>query len=72
MTATIVDLPVGAQLEREIDGIEAQDHDAVLRATIAKRVEIAKAKLSTLQSHEAVFSASKARLMARLTGRDDA
>lgn len=72
MAATIVDLPVGAQLEREIDGIEAQDHDAVVRATIAKRVEIAKAKLSPLKSHDTVFAASKARLMARLAGRDDA
>lgn len=72
MGVAIVDLPAGVQLEREIDGIEAQDHDAVVQATVARRVEIANAKLSPLKSHKEVFAASKARLMARLAGRDDA
>lgn len=68
MASTVVDLPVGAQLEHEIDAIEAQEHDAVVGATIAKRVKIADAKSVPMQSHEDVFSASKARLMARLAG----
>lgn len=72
MASTVVDLPVGAQLEHEIDAIEAQEHDAVVGATIVERVKIADAKSAPLQSHEEVFAASKARLMARLAGNADA
>ena len=72
MASTVVDLPAGAQLEHEIDVIETQDHDAVVGATIAKRVKIADAKSVPLQSHNDVFAASKARLMARLSGSTDA
>jgi hypothetical protein len=68
----MVDLPAGAQLQSEIDVIEVQHHDAVVSATIVKRVKIADAKTSSLQSHEDVFAASKARLMARLSGSADA
>lgn len=68
MASTVVDLPVGAQLEHEIDAIEAQDHDVVVTATVAKRVKLADVKADSLQSHEDVFTASKARLMARLAG----
>ena len=71
MASTVVDLPFGAQLEHEIDVIEAQDHDRVVSATIVKRVKIADAKAAPLQSHEDVFAASKARLMARLSGNAD-
>jgi hypothetical protein len=72
MATTVVDLPGGAQLEHEIDKIEAQDHDAVVSATVARRVKIADAKSASLQAHEDVFAASKARLMARLAGSADA
>lgn len=72
MAFTVVDLPIGAQLEHEIDAIEAQEHDAIVGASIAKRVKIADAKSAPLQSHEDVFAASKARLMARLAGNTDA
>jgi hypothetical protein len=72
MASTVVDLPVGSRLEHEIDAIEAQDHDAVVSATVAKRVKIANAKATPLKAHEDVFVASKARLMARLSGNADA
>lgn len=72
MVPTVIDLPGGAELEHEIDAIEAQGHDAVVRATITKRLKIADIKLVSLRSHDDVFAASKARLMARLAGNGDA
>ena len=72
MSSTVVDLPGGAQLEHEIDAIETQDHDAAVKATIVKRLEIADAKFSPLRAHGDVFATSRARLMARLAGNDDA
>ena len=72
MASIPVELPSGEQLQREIDAIEAEDHDAVVKATIEKRVKIADAKSAPLQSHDEVFATSKARLMARLSGKTDA
>jgi hypothetical protein len=72
MASTAIDLPVGSQLEHEIDAIEAQDHNEVVRATVVKRLKLADAKAGSLESHEDVFAASKARLMARLAGNTDA
>lgn len=72
MGSTAVQLPTGAALEQEIDAIEAHDYDAAISKVIVERVKIADARLTPLQHHGAAFTASRARLMARLAGDADA
>ena len=70
-TATL-DLPTGAALEREIENIEAQSHDARVRKTIAERMAIARDPATVFVPHDDVFPASKARLLAKLTDKANA
>jgi hypothetical protein len=71
-TATLA-LPTGAALEREIENIEAQSqsqsHDERIRKTIAERIAIANNPATVFVPHDDVFSASKARLLAKLSGK---
>lgn len=71
MASSTVELPGGVQLEQEIFAIEVEEHDAVVSATIAKRVKIADVNAAPLQRHEDVFAASKTRLMERMAGKVD-
>ena len=70
-TATL-DLPTGVALEREIENIEAKSHDARVRKTIAERMAIARDPATVFVPHDDVFSASKARLLAKLTDKANA
>ncbi len=70
-TATL-DLPSGTALEREIENIEAQSHDERVRKTIAERMAIASDSATVFVPHDEVFSASKARLLAKLTDKANA
>ena len=71
-TATTLDLPTGAALEREIESIEAQSHDEHIRKAIAERMAIARDPQTIFIPHDDVFSASKARLLAKLSGKANA
>lgn len=72
MSSTVIGLPAGQQLEHQLDEIEAQDHDAAVRVVIEKRIKAADVANGAMQSHNDVFAAYKARLMARLSGAVDA
>jgi hypothetical protein len=66
MTTTTLPIPSGIDLEREIEAIEVQSHDAEIRKTIAERVEIANNAQTKFVSHKEAFAASQARLLAKL------
>ncbi len=72
MKPSILDLPTGRTLEREIADIEAHDHDQRIRDVIAQRITLANDPETTFIEHDVVFSASRARLMAKLKSQDDA
>lgn len=72
MKTAALDLPTGAALEREIENIEAKSHDARVRKTIAERMAIARDPATVFVPHGDVFSASKARLLAKLTDKANA
>ncbi len=72
MNTATLDLPTGAALEREIENIEAQSHDELIRKTITERMAIARNPHTVFIAHDDVFAASKARLLAKLTGKTNA
>lgn len=72
MNPATLNLPTGAALEREIESIEAQSHDERIRKTIAERMAIARDPQTVFVPHDDVFSASKTRLLAKLTGKANA
>jgi hypothetical protein len=72
MNTATLDLPTGAVLEREIEHIEAQSHDEIIRKTIAERMAIARDPQTVFVAHDDVFAASKARLLAKLAGKTNA
>ena len=72
MKTVTLDLPTGTALEREIENIEAQSHDERVSKTIAERMAIARDSATVFVPHNEVFSASKARLLAKLTDKANA
>jgi hypothetical protein len=72
MNSATLELPTGEALEREIENIEARTRDERIRQTIIERVAIANDPKTAFISHEEVFAASSARLMARLTSKGNA
>lgn len=72
MNPATLELPTGIALEREIENIEACMHDERIRQTIIRRVAIANNPKTTFIPHDEVFSASRERLMARLTSEGNA
>lgn len=72
MNTATLNLPTGAALEREIESIEAQSHDEMIRKTITERMAIARDPQTVFVAHDDAFAASKGRLLAKLTGKTDA
>jgi hypothetical protein len=72
MDSPKVKLLTGDALQHEIEAIEAHDYDAAVAKVIAERVKIADVRSAPLLPHAEVFAASRARLMARLAGENDA
>jgi hypothetical protein len=72
MNAATLELPTGAALEREIEAIEAGAHDERIRKTIIERIATANDPKTVFVPHNEVFSASKRRLLVRLTGNKNA
>ncbi len=72
MNTATLDLPTGTALEREIESIEAHSHDELIRKTITERIATARDPQAVFVPHDEVFSASKARLLTKLTGKADA
>ena len=69
MNTATLDLPTGTALEREIENIGAQSHGERIRKTIAERIAIANDPATIFVPHDDVFSASRVRLLAKLTGK---
>jgi hypothetical protein len=72
MNTATIELPTGAELQREIEDIEARKDGERIRQTIADRVAIANSSVAAFVRHDEVFATSRARLMAKLTGKADA
>jgi hypothetical protein len=68
MKRATVELPIGAELQRQIEEIEARTTDERIRQKIAARVALANGHAAVFASHDEVFAESRARLMARLAG----
>ena len=66
METTLLKLPTGTVLEPEIEEIEAAAHDERIRQIIMERIAAANAPDAVFVVHEDVFTASRARLMAKL------
>lgn len=66
METTLLKLPTGTVLEPEIEEIEAAAHDERIRQIIMERIAAANAPDAVFVAHEDVFTASRARLMAKL------
>jgi len=58
MNTAALALPTGAALEREIENIEAQTHDQLIRKTITERMAIARDPQTVFVPHDDVFSAT--------------
>ncbi len=72
MTKATIELPIGEELQRQIQEVEAYANDKRVRQTIATRVIIANDPATVFVPHEDVFAESRARLLARLAGKANA
>jgi hypothetical protein len=69
MNTTTHDLPVEVNLERELERIEVQLHDAHIRKIITERLAQADDATTKFIPHDDVVRAYRSRLMTKLTGR---